>query len=154
MADKQVCPRGLISRANLSAAISAGWSRCAHKIGRGRFADDAGMDDVTVRRAIAGPSLPSAEHLLNSLCADPTALAEALALYGLQVSSIEMEAASDFALAAQIGGTLAEFLERLRDGKRCHVDTAVLATMFRDLIPQMQAIVAEDDRRQGLRVVS
>lgn len=154
MPEKQVCRAKARSRATLSKALSAGWSRVALAIGKGKFADDAEFDVVTINRALTGPSLPSAENLLNSLAADPSALAEVLALYGLQVSPLVATTANDFELAARIGHTLAEFLERLRDGQRCHVDTAVLAPMFRDLIPQMQAIVDQDDARKlGPRVV-
>jgi hypothetical protein len=155
MADKQVCRAKPQSKTKLSQAIGAGWSRCVNAMGRGQFADSAEMDDVTVRRGISGPSLPSAEHLLNCLAADPTALCEVMALYGLQVSPTRAEKANDFALAAELGHTLAELIERLRDGKRCHVDTAVLAALFRHLIPQMQAIVDEDDARKlGPRAVA
>lgn len=148
MSETQVCRAIPKSRATLSKALSAGWSRIALKIGKGKFADDADFDVVTINRALTGPSLPSAENLLNSLAADPTALCEVMALYGLQLSPLAADAANDFELAARIGHTLAEFLERLRDGQRCHVDTAVLAPMFRDLIPQMQAIVDQDDARK------
>lgn len=148
VADNQVCRRKTQSKTKLSGAVSAGWSRCANKIGQGVFADKADMDAVTVRRGIAGPSLPAAENLLNSLAADPTALNEALELYGLIASPIRSQAANDMELAAGLGHGLAELIERLRDGKRCHVDTAVLAALFRNLIPQMQAIVAEDDVRR------
>lgn len=122
MTGKQVCRREPQSKARLQQALAAGWSRCTNHMGLGKFADDADMDSSTVRRAIGGPSLPYTDNLLNSLAADPSALDEVLALYGLEL--------------------------RLRDGKRCHVDTAVLAKLFRPLIPQMQAIVDEDDRRR------
>jgi hypothetical protein len=148
VADNQVCRSKPKSRTKLSGAISAGWSRCALKIGHGKFADDADMDAVTVRRGIAGPSLPSAENLLNSLAADPTALNEALALYGLIAAPKQANPANDMQLAAGLGHSVAELIDRLRDGKRCHIDTAVLAALFRELIPQMQAIVDEDDARR------
>lgn len=149
MVDKQVCRRKPQSRAKLSAAIGAAWGRVAHKLGKGVFADAADFDTVTLNRALTGPSLPSAEHLLNSLVADPTALSEVLALYGLKASPAVADPANDFELAAQLGHTLAEMIDRMRDGKRCHVDTAVLASLFRQLIPQMQAVVEEDDARRA-----
>lgn len=105
------------------------------------------MDSVTVRRGIAGPSLPSAENLLNSLAANPTALDEVLALYGLQATDKTASPANDMDLVASLMGAAAEYLERIRDLKRCHVDTAILAKLFRPLIPQMQAIVDEDNAR-------
>lgn len=148
MPDKQVCRRKPQSKTKLSGAISAGWSRCALSMGQGAFADQSDMDPVTVRRGVSGPSLPAAENLFNSLAADPTALNEALSLYGLIATPKQAEAANDMELAAGLGHSVAELIERLRDGKRCHVDTAVLAALFRQLIPQMQAVVDEDDRRR------
>lgn len=149
MPDKQVCRRKPHSKTKLSRAVSAGWSRCALAMGQGAFADQSDMDAVTVRRALSGPSLPSAENLLNSLAADPTALNEALGLYGLIATPKQSTAANDLELAAGLGHSVAELIDRLRDGKRCHVDTAVLAALFRELIPQMQAVVDEDDARRA-----
>jgi hypothetical protein len=149
MTDKHVCRKNPQSRTKLSAAIGAGWARVSHRLGKGAFADAAGFDAVTLNRALTGPSLPSAEHLLNSLCAEPTALDEVLKLYGLKVSPAVSDPANDFELASKLGHTLAEMIERLGDGKRCHVDTAVLAALFRQIIPQMQAIIDEDDKRRA-----
>ncbi len=148
MVDQQVCRKKPVSKTKLSAAIGAAWGRVANKMGKGAFADAAEFDQVTINRALTGPSLPSAEHLLNSLAADPTSLTEVLALYGLKASPAIADPANDFALAAELGHTLAELIDRLRDGKRCHVDTAVLAALFRHLIPQMQAVVDEADARR------
>lgn len=148
MTDKHVCRKNPQTKTKLSAALGAAWARVSNRMGKGAFSDAAGFDAVTLNRALTGPSLPSAEHLLNSLCADPTALAEVMALYGLKVSPAIAEPANDFELAAQLGHTLAEMIERMRDGKRCHVDTAVLAALFRQIIPQMQAIIDEDDKRK------
>ena len=148
VADKQVRRCSAQTKTNLSAAISAGWSRCANAIGRGTFTDKADCDPVTLRRGIAGPSLPAAEHLLNSLAADPTALNEALALYGLIAIPNDVQEANDMALVTGLSGAVAEYLKRIADNKRCHVDEAVLATMFRPLIPQMQAIVEADNARR------
>lgn len=149
MTDKQVCRQKPQSKTKLSAAISAGWSRCAHDMGQGSFADAADMDSVTVRRGISGPSLPSAENLLNSLAADKTALNEVLALYGLEARSKLSQAANDMEIAAGLGHGLSELIDRLRDGKRCHLDTLALGEVFRRVIPQLQAIVDEADHIRG-----
>lgn len=146
----QVCPKLPVSKSKLSAAVGAAWGRVANSIGRGSLADKAGMDEQTVKRAVAGPSLPAAEHLLNSLVADPTALQEVLALYGLKAVPATASAANDMDLVTDLSRTVAEYLARIADGKRCHIDTAVLANLFRPIIPQMQAIVDESDRSKGL----
>lgn len=149
MASKHVCRIKPVSKTRLSAALSAAWGRVSNAVGRGKFADDAEFDVVTINRAMAGPSLPSAEHLLNSLAADHTALQEVMALYGLKTIPLVTDAANDMELAAGMGHALSEFLERLKDGKRCHIDTAFLAPLFREVIPQMEAIIKEDDERRA-----
>lgn len=149
MPDNQVCRRKPQSKTKLSAAIGAAWGRVSNALGKGAFADAAEFDEVTISRAMRGPSLPSAEHLLNSLVADPTALNEALALYGLIAAPKNAQAANDMDLVTSLSGSVAEYLKCIADGKRCHVDTAVLAQLFRPLIPQMQAIVDEADRIKG-----
>lgn len=148
---KQVCPQKSQSKATLSVAIGAAWSRVANTIGKGSFADRADFDEVTYKRAVAGPSLPSAEHLLNSLAADPTALDEVMALYGLAVHPSYVAQGTDIELLSRLGHTLAEYIDRMRDGRRCHNDTLAMAVLFRPLIPQLAAIVAEADELRGVR---
>ncbi|MBY8333146.1 hypothetical protein [Qipengyuania pacifica] len=148
---KQVCRREPQTKTNLSRALSAAWGRVSNALGKGTFADKAGFGDtVTINRALTGPSLPSSENLLNSLAADPNALEEVFALYGLDSPRPKnAQPANDMDLVTNLSGTVAEYLQRLADGKRCHVDTAVLAKLFRPLIPQMQAIVDEDAKRRA-----
>lgn len=148
---KQVCQIKAQSKTTLSAALGAAWGRVANEIGRGTFADRADFDQVTLARATAGPALPSAENLLNSLAADPTALDEVLALYGLAVRPSFVAQGTDIELLSRLGHTLAEYIDRMRDGKRCHNDTLALAVLFRPLIPQMAAIVDEADALRGVR---
>lgn len=146
---KQVCLQKSQGKATLSAALGAAWSRVANVMGRGAFADKAAFDPVTLARAVAGPSLPSAEHMLNSLAADPTALDEVLALYGLAVRPVVLTHGTDMELCAGLGNALAEYLKRLSDGTICHTDTLAMAALFRPLIPQMAAIVDEADVLRG-----
>lgn len=149
MHSNQVCPAVPQSKTRLSSAIGAAWGRVANRMGKGSFADKMHSCTKTVDRALTGPSLPDAENLLNSLAADHSALDEVFALYGLQVRLKEAEAANDMDLVTSLSATVAEYLQRLSDGKRCHIDTAVLAELFRPLIPQMQAIVDEHDKRRA-----
>lgn len=148
---KQVCHQKPQSKATLSAALGAAWSRVSLAIGKGTFADKAEFDQVTLSRAVAGPALPSAENLLNSLAADPTALDEVLALYGLAARPAYAAHGGDMELMGRLGHTLAEYIDLMRDGKRCHNDTLALAVLFRPLIPQMAAIVDEADALRGVR---
>lgn len=149
MTVKHVCQRKPASKTKLSAALGAAWGRVSLEIGKGAFADKAEFDEVTISRAMRGPSLPSAEHLLNSLCADLSALDEVLALYGLSVTARNPAAANDMELAAGLGHSLSELIDRMRDGKRCHLDTLALGELFRRVIPQLQAIVDEADSIRG-----
>lgn len=148
--DKQGCRKVPVSKTKLSAALGAAWGRVSNGLTKGVFAERMEVDVVTINRALAGPSLPAAEHLLNSLAADQTALQEVLALYGLKAVPVVAEAANDMGLATALAQSVAEYLARIADGKRCHIDTAVLANLFRPLIPQMQAIVDESDRAKGV----
>ena len=145
MPDNQVCRAKPQTKTRLSSALSAAWGRVGNTIGKGAFADAAEFDVVTVNRALTGPSLPAAENLLNSLAADPSALDEVLALYGLSVRPAYAKGGSDMELAARLGHSLSELIDRLRDGKRCHLDTLALSELFRPLIPHLQAVVDEAD---------
>lgn len=153
MSDKLVCRQKPQSKTKLSAALSAAWGRVGNTIGKGAFADAAEFDVVTINRALTGPSLPAADNLLNSLAADPSALDEVLALYGLSARPAFSKRTSDMELAAGLGHSLSELIDRLRDGKRCHLDTLALAELFRPLMPQMQAVIDEADAmRTGVAI--
>jgi hypothetical protein len=117
--------------------------------GKEGMAKAADVTTRTIEKWMAEGSLPGVDHLLNMADADPTVLCSLLAEKGWTLTPAHAEPANDMQLAAGIGHTLAEFLDRIRDGRRCHVDTAVLAALFRQLIPQMQAIVDEDDARRA-----
>lgn len=151
MDNQLVCRNRPQSKTRLSNALGAAWGRVSNSVGKGAFADAAEFDVVTINRALTGPSLPAAENLLNSLAADPSALDEVLALYGLALRPAYARAGSDMELLAGLGHSIAELIDRLRDGKRCHLDTLALAEMFRPLIPQMQAVVGEADELRGAR---
>lgn len=150
MPDDQVCCVAARQKTDLSAALSAGWSRVRNARGAGAFADASKLEDVTIKRGIAGPSLPAAENVFNSLAADPTALNEVLSLYGLIATPKESGEVSDMDLITGMSGAVAEYLRRIADGRRCHLDETALAALFRPIIPQMQAIVDADDRRKGV----
>ncbi|WP_439538704.1 hypothetical protein [Sphingomonas sp.] len=106
-----------------------------------------GTSTKTLDRALTGDTVPELHNGLAVLCADTTALDEVLKLYGGRFALIRADAANDMALAADLSNGVTEFLKRLADGKRCHIDTGVIAELFRHLIPQMQAIVDEHDAR-------
>ena len=94
---------------------------------------------------LANGSFPRADRLHNLKALDPDALATVDALYRPE----KPQAANDMELAAGLGHSLSELIDRLRDGKRCHLDTLALAELFRPIIPQLQAVVDEADVLRG-----
>lgn len=140
----QVRPIRKQSKTRVSGALAAGWARVS--AGRkGAFADNLECDVKTVNRALASETLPELHTALNSLADDLTALDEVFALYGLKVQSRESTVGGDMELAAGLGHGLSELIERLRDGRRCHLDTLALSELFRPLVPHLQSIVDEAD---------
>lgn len=136
------------SKAQVLSAVSVGMSRAVSTAGgKGALADRVETSSDTIGRAMSADNVPSFHVLLGTLLIDPTALNEALALVGMQAAPLNASAANDMELVGSLSSTVTEFLHRLADGKRCHVDTAILAELFRRVIPQMQAIVSEHDAR-------
>jgi len=137
------------TKTDVSGAIAAGWARVS--AGRkGAFADNIETTIKTVDRALTGETVPELHTAWNSLADDPTALDELAALYHVQIVPRRAQAVGDMELAAGLGHSVAELIERLRDGKRCHLDTLALAEVFRPLIPQMHALVSEADEIRGV----
>lgn len=146
----QVRPIRKRSKAEVSGALAAGWSRVSS--GRkGAFADNVEIDVKTVNRALTGETTPELHTAFNSLADDPTALDELAALYGVTIRPRKTTSGSDMDLCAGLGAALAEYLHRLADGKICHTDKLAMAALFRPLIPQMAAIVDEADALRGVR---
>lgn len=136
-------------RAHVSAALALAWSRVSSGC-KGSFADAVGLSAKSVNRAITEETLPELDHALASILFDPTALAEVMALYGFRLVRVDAQPGADMELVTAMARTVPEYLNRLADGQRCHVDTMELAMLFRPLIPQLQQIVNEADRlRRG-----
>lgn len=136
------------SKSDVSTALAVGLSRTIRTAGgKGTLADSMDTSTKTLDRALTGETIPELHTALAALLTDPTALDEVLKLYGGRFALLRADAANDMTLAADLSHTVTEFLKRLADGKRCHIDTAVLAELFRRLIPQMQAVVDEHDER-------
>jgi hypothetical protein len=149
MGSNQVRPIRRHTKAEVSGALAAGWARVS--AGRkGAFADNLEIDTKTVNRALTGETVPELHTAFNSLADDPTALDELGSLYGISFVVRRTHGAADLELAAGLGHSLSQLIDRLRDGKRCHIDTLALAELFRPLIPQMQAVVAEADELRGV----
>lgn len=103
-----------------------------------------------IEKWMAEGSLPDLDVIFNLASKAPEVMTPILAEMGWNsLTPARAEPANDYGLMTDLAATVSEFLNRMSDGRRCHVDTAVLAVLFRRLIPQMQAIVDEDDRRQS-----
>lgn len=152
MASNPVVPkRHQISEQQFHDALVAGLGRVAAKTGRGALADRSGRTTRALDKLFAGDTADtSGRGLFDFLNADETALDEVAALYGVCLTPKRANPANDMDLVTDLSRTVAEYLARIADGKRCHIDTAVLANLFRPIIPQMQAIVDESDRSKGL----
>ncbi|RIV79550.1 hypothetical protein D2V04_06150 [Pelagerythrobacter aerophilus] len=139
-----------LSNARAKELAASGVRKAVKAHGKDKVANAADVQVRTVEKWMAEASLPSIDNLLNIANLHrgvSDALHQEMGWAGLTPS--RANPANDLELAAGLGHSVAELIDRLRDGKRCHVDTAVLAALFRELIPQMQAVVDEDDARRA-----
>lgn len=138
------------SKMDVSARLVAGWARVIAKIGKGSFADAIGVDVKTVSRAMSGESTPELHTAINSLCADPTALAEVFAAAGFELRPVGRNAANDMATIGDLSRLTAQWADALADGVRDHRETLALADKIRPLVQALNAIVGEADRVRGV----
>ncbi len=133
----------------VSALLAAGWARVASSVGKGRLVDAVEATEKTVENAMAGRTVPELHTALNSLAADPTALDELLAGYGVKLCPLHAEAANDIATAAGLSEVVSALLLAIADGHRDHIETIQVATHIRPYLPALLSIVAEADRLLG-----
>jgi hypothetical protein len=136
----------LVSKSDVSAAISVGWARAARKAGKGAFADALQVDAKTINRALTGETVPELHTALNSALVDPTALQEVMSLYGLELRPAKPEAANDLDTLAKVSHLAGKWAEALADGRRDHRETCDLADAIRPLLVALSAVVAEAER--------
>jgi transcriptional regulator with XRE-family HTH domain len=76
----------------------------------------------------------------------PEALEPFAALFDCILIPRQSQAANDLATIASLSHVAGDWLDRLRDGHRCHQDTAALAEALRPLLGALTAVVkqAED----------
>lgn len=133
-------------------ALVSGLARVAAKTGRGNLADRSHRTTRALDKLFSGACADtSGKGLLDFLCADPTALDEVLALYGLKLSPVEAEAGQDFTTIADSAALLATFTDAMRDGRRDHRETIAIAEKARGVVPHLTAIIAEADAFRGAR---
>lgn len=109
-----------------------------------------GCSTRAIQKALAHETLLHFDTLLNALDYEPAILAPALAAKGYTLTPVDSNAVTDMELVTGLTDCVADYLHRIADGERCHVDTAILAQNFRKLIPHMQAIVDQDNVQRGV----
>jgi hypothetical protein len=150
MARSNVCPRAPIAKDKFQQKLAAGWGRVWPKIGKGAMADRMGLSDSkTIDRAVTASNLPEGHTIFNSLLADPTALDEILAWYGLRVSPITADAANDMQTLSGLCETAGELAEALKDGVRVHQETLRVAEKLRPHMSSLTALIHEADALRG-----
>lgn len=157
MSAGKVSPVRIRTKAEVSDALALDWFPLAHNGNRAGFSHAIGArDPKTVGRAISGEGLPEAHIVLNSLAVDPAALFNVMTLFGGVFVPVSAGSSDDMALICQMMKAASEYLERMQDGHRSHVDTAALAKLFRPLVPAMLAIIQEANgqAKPALKVVA
>lgn len=152
MPDNRVVRKiGFLTNARAKVLAAEGIYLAVQKHGKDKVAEAADVQVRTVEKWMSQASIPSLVDMLNVSRVEPRCADAILAELGWSgLHDARSEPANDMVLAAELGHCLAELIQRLSDGVRCHVDTAVLAALFRQLIPQMQTIVDEDDARRAV----
>jgi hypothetical protein len=133
-------------------ALVAGLARAAASIGRGNLADKSHRTTRALDKLFSGSSADtSGKGLLDFLLADPTALDEVLALYGVQLAPLDPSRAIDFEIIADAAALTAEHTNAMRDGVRNHRETIRIADKARPVVQKYSAIIAEADQIRGTR---
>lgn len=145
----QVRPKVALSKAKLSAALGAGWSRVMGTR-KGAMADAMEVNTKTIDRALTHETTPELHTAFNSLVFDQTALDEVAALYGMRLVPKHCSAANDLTTIADLSGLIAQFANALSDGKRVPRETCQLADAIRPILSELGAIVEEADRIKGV----
>lgn len=132
-------------------ALIAGLARVATKIGRGNLADKSQRTTRALDKLFFGSNMDTSGYgLLNFLLADPTALDEVLALYGLGIHHLSAVGADEFSTIADCASLTAEHTDAMRDGKRDHRETLRIADKARPVIAAYSGIIAAADRLRGV----
>jgi len=144
MTDRNVPHVRARTKDEVSDALATDWLRLAPLGQRISFAAKLGVrDSNTVSKAISGEHLPEAHTILNSLVVDQAALFNVFQLYGGVFVPTQPGEVCDMSCISQMLHAATEYLDRMKDGRRDHTDTAALAKLFTPLIPAMLAIIEE-----------
>lgn len=130
-------------KADVSAALVAGWGRVMMRIKRGNFIDQMRSNSKTLSRWMSGEHTPELHTALNSLSIDITALNEVFDLYGLEVRPKSATRTNDMEMIAHTCRLAGQWADVMADGVRDHQETLQLADTLGPLIPAFQSILKE-----------
>jgi hypothetical protein len=147
--DNQIRPKSALSKAKVSASLSAGWARVMGTR-KGAMADAMEVNTKTIDRALTHETTPELHTAFNSLVFDATALDEVAALYGMRLVPKRAIAANDLTTITDLSALIGAFATALSDGKRQPRETCQLADLIRPILSELGAIVEEADRIKGV----
>lgn len=146
-----VCPCEPLSKDKFQRVLAQAWGRVWPNIGKGNMASAMGLESTkTIDRAVTASNLPEAHTVLNSLCADSSALDEVLAEYGYRAVPITLEAANDLSTAAGTIDAMVALVRSQDDNHRDHSETLAIAQLLRPHLPALQSLIAEADRLRSV----
>lgn len=147
----KVSPVRIRTKDEVSDALASDWLPLAPYGHRAAFSINIGGDKEgkVVSKAISGEHLPEAHTILNSLVVNPAALFNTLQLYGGVFVPVDAGECDDMSVISGMLHAATEYLDRMKDGKRDHRDTAALASLFKPLIPAMLCVMREASEGKG-----
>lgn len=134
------------TKADVSDALAKDWLAFAPLGQREQKAPLIGASEgKTLSKAISGEHLPEAHTILNTLGVDPAGLFHTLGLFGGVFVPCRATSSEDYETIRRMMHAATEYLDRMKDGRRCHQDTAALAKVLVPLVPAMLAIIQESN---------
>lgn len=113
-------------------------------------------DQLAERLGVSSGTISNARNRKGNLCGvtlaqvghefGPDAVEPFTALFGAIAVPRESTAANDLATIAGLSHVAGDWVNRLRDGTRCHNDTVALAESLRPLLTALTAIVEEAEQ--------
>jgi hypothetical protein len=157
MTDRTSSTKNPVRREDVRDAVASDWEECIKRVGINEMMDALGLDRAdTITNATRRKHAPELHNALNSLRADPAALFKTFRLFGGCFIPIEGRGGDDMETVIALLHAATEYLDRVKDGQRCHVDTAVLAKLFAPLVPHMLAVIEQANGQEApaLKVVN
>lgn len=140
--------RASVTEERFQDLLVAGLARVKARVGAAALASSMNRSTRQLDNVFSG-STPGPKALFDALDADATALDEVLAAYGFKLEPLETAASADLPTIVALGHANAEWIERLGDGQRCHIDTLAIADRLRPLMPHLNGLLNEADRIKG-----